>query len=252
MDILNTNNKLIRKKILSMFGGSLAAMITSAIALMADTILAGAFFGKYAIAAVAIGTPIINIFQSLTQTIINGASIKMNIAAGKGEKKEVQRLFSSALLFAIIRGTLLILVCQFFAGVLVTLWGGSSEVADTAVWYLRGASGCILFGTINLFMSKTLALFGQQKIILRSSLLAVTGNLVFSTLLIKILPDNIAVLGLGAGTWLGGILGALSSYVALRKVGLTVKILNSPLSMDSLFADFPPPATALPTVLYPA
>ena len=36
-----------------MFGGSLAAMITGAIALMADTVLAGILFDKSAIVAVA-------------------------------------------------------------------------------------------------------------------------------------------------------------------------------------------------------
>ena len=108
MDKIHSNNKLIRKKILSMFSGSLAAMVTAGIALMTDTVLAGVFFDKYAIAAVAVGTPIINIFQALTQTIINGASINMNICAGKGEENEVQRSFSVGILFT------LFLVCFLF------------------------------------------------------------------------------------------------------------------------------------------
>ena len=108
MNTIHSNNKLIRKKILSMFGGSLAAMITSAIALMTDTILAGVFFNKYAIAAVAVGTPIINIFQALTQTIINGASIHMNICAGKGEDEEVRSAFSVGILFTLLFGVFFI------------------------------------------------------------------------------------------------------------------------------------------------
>ena len=70
MDKTYQNNKLIRKSILSMFGGSLAAMITVSIAMMTDTILAGALFenGQTAIAAVAIGMPIINIFQALSRS----------------------------------------------------------------------------------------------------------------------------------------------------------------------------------------
>lgn len=91
MVLANQNNKLIRKSILSMFPGSLAAMVTVSVAMMADTILAGAIFNKFAIAAVAVGMPIINIFQALTQTIINGSSIKMNVSAGKGENDEVNK-----------------------------------------------------------------------------------------------------------------------------------------------------------------
>ena len=104
MNTTYQNNKLIRKTILSMFGGSLAATITAAIALMADTILAGVLFNKVAVAAVAVGTPIINIFQALTQTIINGASVKMSIAAGKGDTEEVHKSFAVAVFFSIVIG----------------------------------------------------------------------------------------------------------------------------------------------------
>lgn len=205
-----------------MFGGSLAAMITSAIALMADTILAGALFNKFAIAAVAVGTPIINIFQALTQTIINGASIHMNICAGKGEDKEVKTAFSTGTFYTVVFGALFILLCQLFAGPLVTCFGGAPEVAELSTWYLRGATGCIIMGSLNLFMSKTLALFGKQKAIFRSSFLAVACNIVFSIVLVKLLPEHMAIMGLGIATWLGGIVACTSSVLTLRKHGLSL------------------------------
>ena len=218
---MRTNNKLIRKTILSMFGGSLAAMITSAIALMADTILAGALFNKYAIAAVAVGTPIINIFQAITQTIINGASIHMNICAGKGEDKAVKSSFSVGVFYTIVFGALFIVLCQLFADWLVVFFGSAPEVVELSVWYLRGATGCIIMGSLNLFMSKTLALYGKQKAIFRSSFLAVACNVVFSILLVKLLPEHMSIMGLGVATWLGGIVACISSLLTLRKVGLT-------------------------------
>lgn len=224
MEAINSNNKLIRKIILSMFGGSLAAMITTAIALMADTILAGVFFDKLAIAAVAVGTPIINIFQALTQSIINGASIKMNISAGKGEPQEVQDSFSVAVFFTVIIGLIFAALGFTLADKLVDVFGGSPEIAGRAVWYLRGATGCIIFGNINLFMYKTLALFGEQKAILRSSLLAVVFNIVFSFIFVKIFPANMAIAGLGMGTWFGGIVSIVSSCLTLKKYGISFKI----------------------------
>ena len=219
---MRANNKLIRKTILSMFGGSLAAMLTSAVALMADTILAGALFDKFAIAAVAVGTPIINIFQALTQTIINGASIHMNICAGKGENKEVQSAFSVGAFYTVAFGALFIVLCQLFAGPLVTFFGGTPEVAELSVWYLRGATGCIIMGSLNLFMSKTLALYGKQKAIFRSSFLAVACNIVFSIILVKLLPEHMAIMGLGVATWLGGIVACVSSTLTLRKQGMSL------------------------------
>lgn len=238
MEVTNQNNKLIRKTILSMFGGSLAAMITTAIALMADTVLAGALFGKYAIAAVAVGTPIINVFQALTQTITNGATIKMNVAAGKGETKDVQRSFAASILFSALLGALFILVCQLFAGGLIRLFGGDQEVADLATWYLRGASGCIVMGTMNLFMSKTLALFGQQKAIFRSAFVAVFLNIVFSLILVSILPENMAIMGLGMGTWMGGMVASLSSYFTLKRNNLSVRMKFRDIKLSTLAGFF--------------
>lgn len=234
MQLALQNNRLIRKIILSMFGGSLAAMITSAVAMMADTILAGAVFGKLAIAAVAVGTPIINIFQALVQTVIHGASIKMNVSAGKGETEEIRRSFASAAFFTATMALLLVLLSQFFASTLVRLFGGSEEVAELAVWYLRGASGCIFFGSINLFMTKTMALYGMQKTIFRSAFLAVSLNVVFSLLLMKVLPERIAIMGLGMGTWMGGCVAAVTAYFSLRKHRLSFRVKRSDLRLSTL------------------
>ena len=83
---LGKNNQLVRKTILRMYPASFMANLTTSIALMMDTLLAGAILGKQAIAAVAIGLPAIGIFQALTQTIINGSGIKMATYAGRGEQ----------------------------------------------------------------------------------------------------------------------------------------------------------------------
>lgn len=221
--MINQNNKLIRKTILSMFGGSFAAMLTLAFTQMADTLLAGVIFGKYAIAAVAVGMPIINIFQALTQTVVNGATIKMNVAAGKGETEEVRRSFAVSVFATTLMGLFFILVCQLFAGKIVVLFGGSQEVAAAATWYLRGVSGCIVMGSVNLFMLRTLALFGRQKAIFRSALIAVFLNVLASLILIKLLPENMEIMGLGMGTWIGGALASVSSYLTLRKHGISLK-----------------------------
>lgn len=76
---LHENNRLIRKTIVRMFPSSFAANLTISIALMVDTLLAGALLGQQAIAAVAIGLPAIGIFQALTQTIVSGAAVKLTI-----------------------------------------------------------------------------------------------------------------------------------------------------------------------------
>ena len=94
---LHGNNQLIRKTILRMYPASFAANFTVSIALMMDTLLAGAVIGQQAIAAVAIGLPAIGIFQALTQTIINGSGIKMATYAGRGDREKLQQTYSLGL-----------------------------------------------------------------------------------------------------------------------------------------------------------
>ena len=63
---LHGNNRLIRKTIMQMLPSSFATVITVSVTLMIDTLLSGALLGRQAIATVAIGTPVISIFQAFS------------------------------------------------------------------------------------------------------------------------------------------------------------------------------------------
>ena len=218
-DSLHQNNRLIRKTILRMYPASFAATFTVSVALMVDTLLAGAILGQQAIAAVAIGLPAIGIFQALTQTIINGADVKMSILAGRGDRKGLQQTYSAGLAGTAVLGVFFIAICMLLAPQLTQLLGGAKApaVAAQASIYLRANSICILMGSLNTYIGKILALYGHQKAVLRSAVIAVAGNVVFSLILMKLLPAEIAIAGLGIGTWCGGLLAVLSSLFELRR-----------------------------------
>lgn len=216
---LHGNNRLIRKTILRMYPSSFAAMFTVSVALMMDTLLAGAIIGQQAIAAVAIGLPAIGIFQALTQTIINGAGIKMAIYAGRGDREKLRQTYSLGLAGTIVLGFLFVSICLILAPQLTRLLGGAKApaVAAQASIYLRASSICILMGSINNFLGKILSLYGYQKAVFRAALIAMAGNIVFSILTMKLLPDGFKIAGLGFGTWCGGGLAVLSSLIELKR-----------------------------------
>lgn len=216
---LHGNNRLIRKTILRMYPASFASTLTVSIALMMDTLLAGAVLGQQAIAAVAIGLPAIGIFQALTQTIINGAGIKMAVYAGRSDREKLQQTYSLGFAGTVALGLFFIAVCQVLAPQLTRIFGGAKapEAAAQAGIYLRAGSVCILMGSLNTYLGKILALFGYQKAVFRSAMIAVLGNVVFSLLLMRLLPDGMAIAGLGIGTWCGGLLAVLSSWIEFRR-----------------------------------
>lgn len=215
---LHGNNKLIRKTILRMLPSSFAANLTISIALMVDTLLAGAVLGQQAIAAVAIGLPAIGIFQALTQTVINGSGTKLAIYSGRGDRQKLQDTYCLGLASTAALGIFFISICMLLAPWLTAIFGGAKAPAAAAMAaiYLRANSICILMGSINTYLGKILALYGYQKAVFRSALIAMLGNIVFSLLLMKVLPAEYAIAGLGIGTWCGGLLAVLSSLIELK------------------------------------
>ena len=215
---LHGNNKLIRKTILGMLPSSFAANLTISIALMVDTLLAGAVLGQQAIASVAIGLPAIGIFQALTQMVINGSGTKLAIYSGRGDRKKLQQTYCLGLASTTVLGIFFISVCLLLAPQLTALFGGSKApaAAAQAAIYLRASSICILMGSVNTYLGKILTLFGYQKAVFRSALIAMLGNIAFSLLLMKTLPAEFAIAGLGIGTWCGGTLAVLSSLIELK------------------------------------
>jgi len=213
------NNKLIRKSILRTFPSSFAANLTITFALMVDTLLAGALIGQQAIAAVAIGLPAIGIFQALTQSVLNGANIKLAVLAGRSEPEEMNRAYSFGMALTIAFGLFFLAIGFSLAEPLTMLFGGAKnpQVAAQAALYLRASSLCVLMGSLNTFLSKVLALYGHQKHVFRAALIAMIGNVCFSILYIRLLPAGMALAGLGAGTWTGGMLACISSILAIKK-----------------------------------
>ena len=216
---LHANNQLIRKTILRMYPASFAANLTASIALMVDTLLAGALIGQPAIAAVAIGLPAIGIFQALTQTIINGAGIKMAIFAGRGDREQLQKTYSLGLAGTITLGAIFITICLLLAPQLTNLLGGAKApaVSAQASLYLRASSLCILMGSVNQYLGKLLALYGYQKALFRSTLIALVGNVCFSILFMRLLPEGMAIAGLGIGSWCAGSCAVLSSLYEFKR-----------------------------------
>ena len=225
---LHGNNRLIRKSILRMLPSSFAANLTTSIALMVDTLLAGAMLGQQAIAAVAIGLPVVGIFQALTQTVISGAGVKLAVHAGRGNQDKMNQTYSLGCVATMMLGLLFVLVCQLLANPLTRLFGGAGNaaVAAQAALYLRAVSVCILMGSLNTFAGKVLALYGQQKALFRSALIALIGNILFSVLYMRLLPEHLAIAGLGLGTWTGGFLALLSSLLTkrMKKIPLSLRI----------------------------
>lgn len=150
---LPENNRLISKSIMRMFPACFASTLTACISLMADSLLAGSMIGPLAIAAVAIGNPVVNMFRALVQTISCGAVVKITVHIGRGNRDEIRRSFCLGVLGSFALGGFFLLISLLFTIPLALLFGGSKspETARLAALYL--ADGAISGVVNNIIMT---------------------------------------------------------------------------------------------------
>lgn len=220
------NNKLIQKSITRVFPACFAATLAASVSLMMDSLLAGSLIGALSIAAVAIGNPVLNILKALVQTISCGAAVQITVNTGRGDQKEINRAYSMGVFGTLALGILAMLVCLLAAAPLVQLFGGSAdaEAARQAALYIVTCSVSVVFSSVNYYMGKVLSVYGCQKQVFFNAMASVFGNLIFSTLFVKLLPDELAIGGLGIGTSIATVICCCISFIIVRVKKLPLKL----------------------------
>lgn len=223
---IHGNNKLIQKSITRVFPACFAATLAASVSLMMDSLLAGSLIGALSIAAVAIGNPVLNILKALVQTISCGAAVQITVNTGRGDQKEINRAYSMGVFGTLALGILAMLVCLVAAAPLVQLFGGSAdaEAARQAALYIVTCSVSVVFSSVNYYMGKVLSVYGCQKQVFFNAMVSVFGNLIFSTLFVKLLPDEMAIGGLGIGTSIATVICCCISFVIVRVKKLPLKL----------------------------
>lgn len=223
---IHGNNKLIQKSITRVFPACFAATLAASVSLMMDSLLAGSLIGALSIAAVAIGNPVLNILKALVQTISCGAAVQITVNTGRGDQKEINRAYSMGVFGTLALGILAMLVCLVAAAPLVQLFGGSAdaEAARQAALYIVTCSVSVVFSSVNYYMGKVLSVYGCQKQVFFNAMVSVFGNLIFSTLFVKLLPDELAIGGLGIGTSIATVICCCISFIIVRVKKLPLKL----------------------------
>lgn len=236
---IHGNNRLIQKSITRVFPACFAATLAGSISLMMDSLLAGSLIGPLSIAAIAIGNPVINILRALVQTISCGAAVQITVNIGRGNQEEINRSYSVGIFGTITLGLAAMLVCIFCAGPFVQLFGGtaSAEAARQAQIYIVTCSVSVLFNSINTYMGKVLAVYGCQKQVFFNALVSVFGNLIFSTLFVKMLPSEYSIAGLGIGTSIATMICCVVNFTIIRLKKIPLRISPKGVSVREALED---------------
>ena len=138
-----------RKKQIDMLHGSLAdKLILFALPLAftgilqqlfnaADIAVVGRFVGREAMAAVGSDSPIVALIVHLFVGLSLGANVVIASAVGRGDLKMVRRAVHTSLLFSVIVGCALSVLCELYAGTFVRMMDVPAEVYSMAEVYLK-------------------------------------------------------------------------------------------------------------------
>ncbi len=103
----------------------------------ADSVIAGNFIGKEALAAVGSSNSLINLIIGLFIGIATGAGVIIAQYYGAGDKQKMEWAVHTSILISVIGGVILTVVGVLLTPVLLRLMGTPSEVMPSSITYLQ-------------------------------------------------------------------------------------------------------------------
>jgi len=200
--------------------------LVQAMTFMVDTVISGHLLGADAVAAVAMGVPIIGMMLSFTGLILQGGYLKMIERLGKSDIKGYNRIFSIALTLTIIVDVIFVAVCLFGTGAVMNIAGGAKATAQAAAYgniYIKTACPMIFFFAVGSLFQIVSATFGYQTERMISSVINVVLNIIISVAAIQFLSGDLKIAGLGIGSAAGALGQMVSAFIFMRRRKIKVK-----------------------------
>ena len=193
---------------------------------MVDPILSGHVLGSNAVAAVALGLPIIGLMISFSAMILQGGFLKMLSSMGRGDMEDYQRIFSITITFTLIVDLIFLAICLFRTDSVLMLTGAlkaSPEAVAMGRLYIRTACWMILLFGLGTALQLVMTSFGYQAFTALASCTCVAVNIVASIIFMSALKGDYRIAGLGIGSALGTLAQTLVAYLSMRHKKVSVK-----------------------------
>lgn len=231
------SNVLSERTIKKVMPSCMVYALVQSMTFMVDTIVAGHFLGSDAVAAVALGIPIIGLMLSFAGMIMHGGFLKMLGAMGKSDMEDYRRIFSLTLGFTVLVDFIFLAVCILGTNGVLQV-AGAAKASEQAVvlgrLYIRTACLMILFFSLGSLFQIVMATYGYQTDRMICSVICVVVNVAASVAFINILPEAYRIAGLGAGSALATLAQMIAAWLMMRRRGIRVRFGFYPLNKRNL------------------
>lgn len=203
---------------------SVTGMLGLSLCIFLDTMFIGQGIGNDGLAALNIGIPIYNLFNSIGLICGVGGATVLAISIGKRRYDELDEIFTVSISIAFIIGGVITVVGSIFLKQISIILGASDTLLPLVMDYLK----VILGGSIAFIMASILNVFVRNDGDPNKSMWAVIGVNITNIVLdyIFIFPLNMGMKGAAIATTIGQIVGILIllSHFFTGKNGIKFKI----------------------------
>ena len=211
------NKELIKKTLQVAWPAVLESFFVAFVGML-DSIMVSRL-GEYAVAAVGLTTQ--PKFIGLALFIGTNVAVSALVARrrGEGDKDGAGRILLTAVLFTILAGIVISILCVVFADPIIRFSGSESDTHESAVLYFRIIMGCMIFNIISLVINAAQRGTGNTPIAMKTNLTSNLVNIFFNYLLIegRFGFPALGIKGAAMATVIGTVVASIMSIRSLFK-----------------------------------
>ena len=132
------NNYVVKTVYRSFVLVSILTALTATLGILIDNIIVGRFLGVASLGAMGVVGPVSLVFSAFSNICSGGGAARVSQAIGRGEREQVNNVFTVTMFFILVSGGILTVPGFLFAPQIAQLLGANGELFEPACNYLRG------------------------------------------------------------------------------------------------------------------
>ena len=220
------SNVLTASTVRKVLPSCLVFTLVQSMTFMVDPIISGHFLGSNAVAAVALGMPLIGLMISFSAMILHGGFLKMLSSMGRCDMEDYRRIASITIIFTLLVDLVFLAICLFCTDSVLMITGALKASPEAVVMgrlYLRTACWMILLFGLGSALQLIMTSYGYQAYTALASCICVIVNVVASVIFMTILSGDYRIAGIGLGSALGTLAQTLVAYFSMRHKKISIK-----------------------------
>lgn len=216
------NDYIVKKVYTSFLFVSILSVLAVTAGMIIDNIIAGRLLGTDALSALGVVGPVTLVFSAVGNISSAGGTSQAAQALGKGDRNRFNHLFSTAILYVTVLGSLFTVLGLLFAPEIALLLGARDEISASATSYLRG----YFLGAIPTVMLATLSGFvkldGSAKMPLISMVVMSVSDIILDLVMVLVLHQG--MFGMALATTISYFLAVFVSLLHFTKKYCTLRL----------------------------